>query len=83
MLMIATITDQKVSAKSFSPTGWCKRGATTTCIPCDPGLPGGRDMCVPSSQVPGGGFASNTVHGSKADPHTKNNNPSTLAQSTP
>jgi hypothetical protein len=83
IITIATIIDHSVfAAKSrgaFSPTGYCATGGTT-CIPCDPGV---SPYCIPSSNWPGGGgFASNTVHGSKANPPA-NNNPLTSSQSAP
>jgi hypothetical protein len=45
-------TIKAIRGGAFSPTGYCSRFATTTCIPCDPGLPGGRDNCIPTSDWP-------------------------------
>jgi len=39
-------------ARAYSPTGYCARNNPTTCLPCDPGLPGGKEMCIPTSQWP-------------------------------
>jgi hypothetical protein len=39
-------------ARAYSPTGYCTRNNPTTCLPCDPGLPGGKEMCIPTSQWP-------------------------------
>jgi len=41
-----------MKAGVYSPTGFCARSVSTSCIPCDPGLPGGRDACIPSSEYP-------------------------------
>jgi len=40
------------AAGAYSPTGFCVRIDRTSCTPCDPGLPGGRDTCIPSSDWP-------------------------------
>jgi hypothetical protein len=40
------------AAGAYSPTGFCVRSVSTSCIPCDSGLPGGRDACIPSSDWP-------------------------------
>ena len=45
-------TIKAIRGGASSPTGYCSRFATTTCIPCDPGLPGGRDNCIPTSDWP-------------------------------
>ncbi|HJT49966.1 MAG TPA: hypothetical protein VJ729_17425 [Nitrososphaeraceae archaeon] len=70
----SSITDfNAFAAKSggaFSPTGYCAPGGQS-CIPCDPGV---SPYCIPSSNWPGGGFASNTNHGSKTNPPLNNNN---------
>jgi hypothetical protein len=38
---------------TYSPTGYCVRSNHYTCLPCDPGLPSGRDTCIPGSEWPG------------------------------
>jgi len=40
------------AAGVYSPTGYCVRSNHVTCTPCDPGLPGGKDTCIPSGEWP-------------------------------
>jgi len=40
------------AAGVYSPTGYCVRSNHVNCTPCDPGLPGGKDTCIPSGEWP-------------------------------
>jgi hypothetical protein len=41
---------QDTQSRTISPTGYCVPFIKTTCVPCDPGLPGAN--CVPQSEWP-------------------------------
>jgi hypothetical protein len=41
---------QDTQSRTISPTGYCVPLIKTTCVPCDPGLPGAN--CVPQSEWP-------------------------------
>jgi hypothetical protein len=42
----------RLSGGAYSPTGYCVRNNPSACLPCDPGLPGGQQTCIPSSEWP-------------------------------
>jgi len=56
------------TAGVYSPTGFCTRIDRANCIPCDPGLPGGRDTCIPTTEWPAPSTFKNKVGVGVASP---------------
>jgi hypothetical protein len=45
-------TSERIINQQPSPTGYCVRDIVTTCVPCDPGLPGGDARCTSNNEWP-------------------------------